>query len=122
MVDFRSRAQRLGEVGEAGGQDHELLDIHVVVGVLAAVEDVHHGHRQGASGDAADVAVERGIEADRRGPGHRHGHSQQRVGPQAALAGGSVQFHQHLVDVRLAGCIIAHQLGEDLFLYIFYNP
>ncbi|MBU1674157.1 hypothetical protein KKA85_00075, partial [bacterium] len=45
--------QRLGERLSAGGHDHELLDVHVVVGVRAAVEDVHHGHGQGAGGDAA---------------------------------------------------------------------
>ena len=41
-------AQRLGEGRRADGHDHELLEIHAVVGVLAAVEDVHHAARAGA--------------------------------------------------------------------------
>src|SRR3954469_21639646 len=35
-----------GEGGRAGGDDHELLEVDRVVGVRAAVDDVHHRHRQ----------------------------------------------------------------------------
>ena len=38
--------QGVGKVGHARGHDHELLDIHVVRGVLAAVDDVHHRYGQ----------------------------------------------------------------------------
>ena len=45
--------------------DHELLQVHVVVRVLAAVHDVHQRHGQGARVHAAEVAVERRSRAPR---------------------------------------------------------
>ena len=44
-------AQRLGETRRANRHDHELLEVDVVVGVLAAVDDVHHRHRQRVRAD-----------------------------------------------------------------------
>ena len=40
-----------------------------IVGMLAAIDDVHHRHRQGAGIDAADIAVERQTEIRRGGLG-----------------------------------------------------
>ena len=39
--------------------DHEFLDVQVVVGVRAAVDDVHHRHRHLHRARAAEVTVER---------------------------------------------------------------
>ena len=39
-------AQALGERRRADGQDHEFLNVDAVVGVRAAVDDVHHRQRQ----------------------------------------------------------------------------
>src|SRR5690606_20956945 len=46
VENLRARAQRLGERVEAHRQHHELLQVDVVVGVGAAVDDVHHRHGQ----------------------------------------------------------------------------
>ena len=46
VVDLGAHAQTLGERGRAYRHDHELLQVDVVVRVHAAVEDVHHRHRQ----------------------------------------------------------------------------
>ena len=43
----------------ADRHDHEFLEVDAVVGVNAAVEDVHHRHRQQVRIDAADIAIER---------------------------------------------------------------
>ena len=59
VEDLGAVAQRLGEAGGAERHHHELLDVHVGVGVGAAVQDVHERHRQGPGVDAADVPVER---------------------------------------------------------------
>lgn len=40
-------AQRLAEVRRPHRLDHELLDVDVVVGMLATVEDIHHRYRHG---------------------------------------------------------------------------
>ena len=45
VENFRAVAQRLAKAGRADRQDHELLDIHAVVGVRAAIDDIHHRHR-----------------------------------------------------------------------------
>jgi hypothetical protein len=42
----------------AHGHDHEFLDVQVVVGVRAAVDDVHHRHGQLHGTHAAEVAVQ----------------------------------------------------------------
>ena len=42
VVDLGALAQRLAEGRRPDGRDHELLDVHVGVGVRAAVQDVHH--------------------------------------------------------------------------------
>ena len=55
-------AQPLAEAGRTGGHDHELLHIHGVGGMGAAVQDVHHRHRQLVAGHTAQKAVERQIE------------------------------------------------------------
>ena len=55
------------KVARADRRDHELLDVDVAVGVGAAVEDVHHRHRQQVRGRAADVAEQR--QAGRLGGG-----------------------------------------------------
>ena len=52
VVGLGAPAERLGERGRADGDDHELLEVDVVVGVHAAVEDVHHR-------DGEDVGVRR---------------------------------------------------------------
>ncbi len=59
--------QRLAEGVEAHGHDHELLEVGGIQGVLAAVEDVEHRHRQGPRADTTEVPIERLV----RGCGRR---------------------------------------------------
>ena len=94
-------AQGLGEARRADGHDHELLEVHAVVGVLAAVEDVHHRHRQPHRPRPAQVGVQRQFGGHRRGPGDRHRNAQDGVGPQLALGGRAVQVDHQAVDLGL---------------------
>ncbi len=50
VEDLGAAAEGVAEAVEAQRHDHELLDVDRVVGVLAAVEDVHHrrGQQPGA--------------------------------------------------------------------------
>jgi len=59
MKHFRPHAEGFTEIRRAKRHDHEFLKIDVIVGVLAAVEDVHHGHGQVPGIGAAQVAVKR---------------------------------------------------------------
>ena len=105
MEDLGARPQRLAERGKAHRHDHELLEVHVGVGVRAAVEDVHHRHRQavaaGGAGQRRDVGVERqpgGLGAGLEG-GHRD--AEQRVGAEPALGGRAVERDHRLVEPAL---------------------
>jgi hypothetical protein len=59
VEDFGAAAQALGEARRADRHDHELLEVDRIVGMGAAVQDVHHRDRQGRGRNAADIAVER---------------------------------------------------------------
>ena len=68
--------------------------------MCAAVDDVHHGDRQGAGRHAADVAVERQPERLGRGARRRHGNAQDRVGAELGLVGGAVELDHAPVERR----------------------
>ena len=108
-----AHAQRLGEVRGAGRDDHELLDVEVVVGVPAAVDDVHHRHRQRARVDAAEVLVERQAGLFGRGPGDRDRDAEDRVGAELLLGLGAVGADQRAVDVGLVVRLQADDLGAE---------
>ena len=103
VEDLGAGAHRLGEALGADRHHHEFLDVDRVVGVRAAVDDVHHRHRQRAGRDAADVAVERGAEALGRGLGGGEAGAEDGVGAEAALVGGAVERDQRVVDADLVG-------------------
>ncbi len=109
MEDLGAAAQRFPEGGGGDGHDHELLDVHAVGGVGAAVEDVHHGHRQHLGVHAADVVIEAVAGGQRAGLGAGQGHAQNGVGAQAGLVGGAVQLDEELVDAGL----IQHVQAQD---------
>ena len=77
--------QRLREALGPGRHHHELLEVDAVVGVRAAVQDVHHRHGQHARAVAAEVAVERQARLRRGRLGDREGHAQDRVRAEARL-------------------------------------
>ena len=96
-----AHAESLGKGVGADRHDHELLGVHVVRGVGAAVQDVHHRHRQHARHRAAEIAVERQPASCGRGPRHRERHRQDRVGAELALVGRAVEIQHLLVDRHL---------------------
>jgi hypothetical protein len=71
VEDLGAVAERLAEAWRAERHQHEFLQIDGVVGVRAAVDDVHQGNGQLHLPCAAKIAVKR----QRRlvGPGLRHG-------------------------------------------------
>ena len=100
---------------EAQGHDHELLDVDVVVGVRAAVDDVHHGGRQQAGADAAEIAEQRQAGVGRRGMGRGQRNAEDGVGPQLALVLGAVQFDHPPVQRGLIQGVHAGQfVGQDV--------
>ena len=101
VEDFGARAQGLGKGGGAYGHDHEFLEIDRIVGMHAAVDDVHHRHRQEPRGGAPDIAVERLPLRRSRGLGDRKRDAEDRVGAEPALVGRAVERDHGLVDLDL---------------------
>ncbi len=91
VEDLGAAAEGLGEALGPEGDDHELLDVDVVVGVRAAVEDVHQGDGQDPGVDAAEVAVERQARGDGGGLGGGEADAEDRVGAELPLVLGAVE-------------------------------
>ena len=115
VVDPDALLQRLGEGGRADRRDHELLDVDVAVGMGAAVEDVHHRHRQQMGVRPTDVTEERQLGRLRGRLGDRERDSEDRVGAQRRLVRRAVQVDHHLVDdALLVGLDAEQRLTDDL--------
>ena len=94
--------------GGAERHDHELLHFEAVVGVRAAVQDVHERRGERARVCAAEVAPERQAHGVGRGARHGHRHAEQRVRAELGLGGRAVGLEQHLVDRALIERVHAH--------------
>ena len=102
------------QVCGAHRHDHELLDVDGVVGMRAAVDDVHHRHGQQVRVGAAEIAIERQPARLRRRLGHRQRHAEDGVGAEPALVGRAVELDQRVVDAALVLGVHAGERIEDL--------
>jgi len=59
VEDLGPHSEALVERRRADRDDHELLEVDLVVGVGAAIEDVHHRHRHDVRAGAAEMAPQR---------------------------------------------------------------
>ena len=118
MEDLGPDPQALREARGAGRDDHELLEVDRVVGVGAAVEDVHHRHRQqrrlAAAVELGQVAVERLAGVGRGRLGRRQRDAEDRVGAEPALVGRAVELDHRLVEGPLLGAPRPAQRRGDL--------
>ncbi len=118
VEDLGAHPQALREARRAGRHDHELLEVDRVVGVGAAVEHVHHRHRQqrrlAAAVELGQVAVERLAGVGRGGLGRGQRDAEDRVGAQPALVGRAVELDHRLVEGALLGGACARQRRGDL--------
>ena len=101
VENLRPHAQRFAKVGRAQRHHHELLEIDIVIRMLAAVEDVHHRHRQYFRVGASQVAIQRQARRASRRPGNCQRHPQHRVGPDFPLVRRAVEVPQQAID----GCL-----------------
>ena len=122
VEDLGAHAQRVGEAGRADRDDHELLEVDRVVGVGAAVEDVHHRHGQDPRRLAAQVAPQRLVLL--RGRGARRGErdAEDRVRAQAALVRRAVELDQRAVQARLVEHVAARDRRGDLAVDVRDRP
>ena len=108
VVDLGAPTQALDKARGAHRHDHELLEVNVVVGMHAAVEDVHHGRGQQVGVDAAQVLVQRQTRRLGSGAGDGQRHAQDGVGTELGLVGGTVRSNQRGIDGALVEGVEAH--------------
>ena len=101
VEDFRSHAHGLGNVRRGHRHDHEFLDVDGIVGMFAAVDDVHHRHRQLMGMDAAHIGIQgqRGFFGG--GLGRGQADAENGIGAEPRFILGAVQFDHGGVDFQL---------------------
>src|SRR5439155_25252375 len=62
VKNLRANAQALAKTFGAHRNNHEFLKVDIVIGMRAAVDDVHHRDGQAASVGANEIFVERNLE------------------------------------------------------------
>ncbi len=90
-----SVAQRFCKTRRPDRQNHEFLDIDVVVSMRATVDDVHHWHRH--RGAIPKVAEKRNALGSRSRFGYSERDSEYRVCPENPFCLGPIQFEHALV-------------------------
>src|SRR5690606_6243058 len=117
MEDFGTHAQGIAAGHGAHRLGHALLDVDVVVGVLATVDDVHHRHRHavlaGGAVQVGNVRVQRHALGLGSGLGGSQGYGEDGVGAQIGLVLGTVQFDHGAVQAFLIQGITTDQQFAD---------
>jgi hypothetical protein len=116
VEDLGAHAQRVGEGICADRDDHELLEVHRVRRVRAAVDDVHHRHRHRPRERTAEVAIQRESYFLRGSPGGGHRDGEDRVRAEPALVVRAVELEHRVVDEHLVGRVDSHQRRRDRLL------
>ena len=88
----------------------------------AAVEHVHHRHRQGDRLLAAEVAPERQAGGGGRGVGGRERDAEHRVRAEARLVRRPVELDQAPVERLLVAAVAADQRARDLVVDVGHRP
>ena len=114
LVDLGARSQRLCEVRCPEGGEHELLELELVLGVCATVDDVETGHREPEQALIwRKPAVERLAVCLGHCPCRCHGNPDSRVGPEPALVLCAVELDNRLVQfVEALPCTAGEELVD----------
>ena len=113
MEHLGAHAQRFREGGGPDRDDHEFLDVEVVVRVRPPVDDVHERDGKGLGARAAEVPVEgQGVRLGGRFR-DRDRYAEHRVRAQVLLVRGAVQPDQELVQIGLIVRVLAHEMPRD---------
>ena len=112
VVALDADPERLGERRRAGGHEHELLEVERVLGVGAAVDDVHQRHGQDVGVGAADPAVERQLGVGGGGLRDRERDAEDRVRAEPRLRRRPVELDHGAVDLALLARVHARRRGR----------
>ena len=101
MKNLRTPPHRFGDGTGADWHYHEFLKIDGVVGMFAAVNDVHHRHRQHMRAHAADIAVKRQTARVSCGFRNCKANPQNCVRTEVRLVGRAIEIDHHRIDIFL---------------------
>ena len=125
MEDLRAHPQRLSEAGRSYRHDHKFLNVHIVVGMLAAIQNIHHWYRKHFSVHTTDILEKRYAQRIRRSARCRQRNTEDRVRAELPFVGRSVEPDQCFIQRRLVKRIHARDFIGDDFVDIFHclqNP
>ena len=112
---FRGHAERVTERLGSHRHDHKLLEVQPVVGMRAAIDDVHQRHRQDPCICSPEIAIERLTSFIRRRLRHGQRDAENGIGAQLAFSLRSVQRDHGVVDVGLIERLATEQFRRDHF-------
>jgi hypothetical protein len=118
---FSAHAQCFLEARSAHRHHHEFLHVDVVVGVAAAVEDVHHRDRKRVRVGAANVSVEGDLKRLGDSLGRGEGDTEDCVRAKIALVACAVKLDHRAVDGALIERVHAHELFRDDGVHILHR-
>ena len=107
-------AQGFLEAGCTHGHDHKLLRVHGVGSVCAAVQDVHHGHRQAVAVHAAQKTVQGHLQRSGGSAAGGNGDRQNGVCAQIGFVLGAVgPEHGGINGIDVGGIHAHHRVSDD---------
>src|SRR5215510_2815514 len=113
MEDFRAHTDCFRHVWSANGHDHEFLKVDIVVGMCAAIHDIHHRNRQHAGFHASDVPEKRQTMRLRGSARDSHGDTEHRVSAKLGLVLRAVHRNHQLIDMRLQRRVLPLERRPD---------
>ena len=107
VVGLGTDLHGLLEGRSTGGNDHELLERELVAGVRSTVDDVEAGRGEDEggldTGEVGEVLVEGDTLLGSSGLRDSDGDTEDGVGTELALVGGTVELDQEVIDLLLLG-------------------
>ena len=121
MENLGAHTQRLSKAGSTHRHHHKFLNIHVVVCVLAAVENIHHRYRQSLGIHTANITIQRHTQACSRSLSHRQRSTENGISAQFTLIRSTIQLQQQLVNSHLIKSQLADQSRCDDLTHILHS-
>ena len=113
MEHLGALLQRMTEALGADRQDHELLDIETVVGMRAAVDEIHHRHRHHRLATPREITPQRLIGILSSGMRHRERYGEQRIGTETTFVVRAIERNHAGIYVFLIARITLEQGCAD---------
>src|SRR5262249_50590573 len=119
--NLRTITYRIRHGRRADGHDHEFLHVDGIVGVRAAIDDVHHRARQHARLRAAEIAIERLANAHSAGFGDGERDTENGVGAEASFVLRAIELDHDTIDAALIFSIHAEDGVGDFAVHRFHR-